>query len=383
MHVFFCLALFILTGCAGDPAPQDTREVVLLPTEEAAPENTEPRLPASAADLPLFLSSYLSPSKRPVIRGGSPLAFIRRDMIVLLSVRTQDPRKAAFTHVSNFERLFDAEAEELPFYVEVFTVDKGKVVSRSIDAGRHRVCGSFTELPFPAAQAFPFGVSLVFPDTEGKRSFWVLFPGAAQDPAQYSVFSFYEQANVKAFIRDIDGNGTFDLLLFEDIFEDSSGYETYITWHRWDGKSFVKYRSTNIVRRLRAFFASSRQMLLSRSWRRFFDYALIPEDSGALQKLSTAAAFRRIFRMQEENSPEEEAVYGAFFPRDISRSIISEVVFPSVVQNPFPPQKDGGYGSFPFTIRISSDEESYFLSARLALNKNPFSGRMFHFLPGE
>jgi hypothetical protein len=133
------------------------------------------------------------------------------------------------------------------------------------------------------------------------------------------------------------------------------------------------------VRRLRSFFENSRQTLLSRSWKRFFDFALLPDRAG---KPHTAAVFRRIFRMQDDSSPEEEAVYEALFPEDISRSVISDIVFPNVVENPFPPGKDG-YGIFPFTIRIGGDEESYFFSARLALNANPFSGRMFHFLPAE
>jgi hypothetical protein len=384
MLTVFCLTVFILAGCAAGPswqAPQE--EGRAIPAREASAEDPA-RFSGAAADLPLFAAAHLGPSKKPITQNGRPLAVTRKDMVVLLAVQTQDARGAAFARVSDFNRLFEAGAEEMAFSVEVFTLTAdGKVTLESIDAGRHKVCGSFSELPFPGEEAFPFGVSLLFPDTEGQRSFWVIFPGGGtrQEVPRYSVFSFYEEANVRAFIQDVDENGIFDLLLFENIFEDSSGYETYITWHKWDGGSFVKYRSTNIVRRLRAFFESSRQMLLSRSWRRFFEYALLPEDSGRLQSTQAAAAFRRILRIQE-GGPGENDIYTALFAQDVSNSAISEVVFPNVVENPFPPGKDW-YGSFPFTIRIRGNEESYFFSARLAINKNPFSGRMFHFLPGE
>ena len=274
-----CLSLFLLAGCSGLPPHQADMGGAGGAPSDAPPDTGGQTLPVSAADLPLFLGSHLSPSKRPVMHGNAPLAFIRKDMIVLLSVQTQDARKASFSYISSFQRLFDAGAQELSFFVEVFTLAEGKVTTLSIDAGRHMVCSSFTELPFRTGQGFPFGVSLIFTNTEGKRNFWILFSGTESDPAQHSVVSFYERANVRASTRDIDGNGTFDLLIFEDIFEESSGYETYITWHKWDGKTFVKYRSTNIVRRLRAFFESSRQMLLARSWRRFFDFALLPEDA--------------------------------------------------------------------------------------------------------
>ncbi|MCL1818905.1 MAG: hypothetical protein FWG35_08225 [Spirochaetaceae bacterium] len=380
MRVFVCFFAFALACCAGGPARQGE---VPAPREE--PPRAEALPGAPEEDLPLLASSLLPPAKKPVTQGGKPLAFVRGDMVVLLAVTTPNPRAATFASVSGFERLFDSSAQELAFSVEVFSrAADGKISVHSIDAGEHRVCSSFSLLPFPSAQGFPCGVSLIFPDTKGKRSFWVLFSGetAPQGSPQYSVFSFYEQANVRAFIQDIDGDGIFDLFLFEDIFEDSSGYETYITWHRWDGRSFVKYRSTNIVRRLRAFFESSRQMILARGWKRFFDYALLPEDSPDLQHVPAADAFRRIFSVQDAVPFGEENLYAALFSPAISRSGISNVVFPNVTENPFP-RKDGEWGNFPFTIRISAGEEDYFFSARLALNKDPFSGRMFHFLPSE
>jgi hypothetical protein len=350
-----------------------------------------PAPPAFGADLPRLAAS-LPPSKKPVMQDGSPTALVRRgggdaDIVAMLAVETQDEEKASFAYVSDFNRLFDASTEELGFSVELFTfTESGGIVLKSISLGSHRVCGSFSRLPFDETPAFPFGVSAVFPDTEGRRNIWVLFPGgeeAGTELPKHSVFSFYEQINVHAYMQDIDGNGIFDLLLFEDIFEESSGYETYITWHKWDGRGFSKYRSTNILRKLRAFFDSSRQMLLSRSWGRFFSYGLLPEDFGGLQAENPAQAFRRVFLLQDPPSEEEaQALYESLFSGEISRAAITDLVFPSIVENPFP-LNSGGPESFRFTIRIRANEENYFFSARLAMNMNPFSGRMFHLVPAD
>jgi hypothetical protein len=409
------LTAFILIGCTGLPpahGPQESGEEPLGGGPPVVPEYT-PSSPASfpaegwkgaqgrsgplsAAELSDILSSYLSAPKKPVTRNGMPLAFIRRrenggsNTIIALAVRTEDTGKTSFSYVSDFQRLFDPGMEALPFSVEVFKIAAdGEVETQSIEAGTYDVCSSFAELPFPASAASPYGVSLIFPDTEGRRNIWILFPGSPDDPQRedafplrHSFFSFYEQTNLRAFIQDIDASGIFDLLIFEDIFEDSSGYETYITWHKWNGTTFAKYRTTNIVRKLRAFFESSRQLLLSRSWNRFFDYALLPEDAKGAMRADAAEAFRRIFRLAENADPEDQSRYEFLFSPEVSRNGISAVVFPQVVENPFPLGKEG-LESFPFTFRITANDENYFFSARLAINKNPFAGRMFHFLPAE
>jgi hypothetical protein len=327
------------------------------------------------------------------MRNGGPAVLVRggnrnSDIVAMLAVETEDTEKIRFDYISDFNRLFDASSEELAFSVELFTApENDTVLSKSIGLGSHRVCGSFSQLPFAESPPFPFGISVVFPDTEGKRNIWILFPGSENpdgEAPEHSLFSFYEQANVRAYIHDIDEDGIFDLLLFENIFEESSGYETYITWYRWDGRGFSKYRSTNILRKLRAFFDSSRQMLLARSWKRFFNYALLPENSKNLPPGSPAQAFRSIFLLQESPASEEEvqALYESLFSQEISHAAITDMVFPSIVENPFL-LSAGGPESFRFTLRITANEENYFFSARLAMNTNPFSGRMFYFIPYE
>ncbi|MDR1179814.1 MAG: hypothetical protein LBK44_04855 [Spirochaetales bacterium] len=389
LYLTVSFLLGILAGCAGEPSPSK-------PAVAAAPEAVSDVRPVPSAPAPVardvsHFAASLPVSKKPVMRDGGPLVILRgqdgkTDAAAMLAVETQDINETSFGYVSDFNRLFDVSAKELPFSVELFTFEEdGGLISKSISLGSHRVCGSFSRLPFDESPAFPFGISAIFPDTEGKRNVWILFPGGAEPgekSPKHSLFSFYEQANVRAYIHDIDENGVFDLLLFEDIIEESSGYETYITWYKWDGKSFNKYRSTNILRKLRAFFDSSRQMLLARSWRRFFTYALLPEDSGKLLPENPTHAFQRIFLLQESAAFEQEAqsLYESLFSREISQAAITDIVFPNIMENPFPLNPDGTE-SFRFTIRITANEENYFFSARLAMNRNPFSGRMFHFIP--
>jgi hypothetical protein len=355
---------------------------------EAAYKDGVPASPPLPEDeLNKIFMVNLSSRKKPVTRNGKPFYFVRsgengaEHTIYLLTVGTQDARKAALSYLSDFERLFDPSAENIPFSVEVFSLmSNGSVQTESLEAGDFRLLNSYSQLPFPQGHNSPHGLSLVFPDAEGQRNIWLLFSGG-----KHSLFSFYERTNTRALIKDIDRDGMFDLLLFEDIFEDSSGYETYITWHKWDGATFVKHRSTNTIRRLRSFFESSRQLLLARSWQRFFDYTLLPQEAQSAETQDPAQTFRRFFRLQDDAVPQSvsgPSVYEILFPREIEKSLLSGVVLPNVVENPFPLGKDGPR-SFPFTIRINSAGDNHFFSARLAMPENPFDGKMFYFLPSD
>ncbi len=396
---FFIILLFSLIGCRTEPAasqavretprirdsvpaesPPRPRETQILQAEKE--QAADPVVPLGPAEAVHSAVSRLPRGKTAVSGGGGPLFFLHDldadavEDVILLAVGADRPEKASFGHLSDFRRLYDPAGEDFPFTVEVF-LRKGREVvhAKSVDAGTRRVCAAFSELQFPASGRLPYGVSLLFPSTDGKEHVWVLF----SSPGKHAVFTFREKADVRAYTRDVDGNGTADLLLFEDVFEDSTGYETYITWYRWDGTTYRKHRSTNIVRNLRKFFATAGDLLSVRSWRRFLEFTLAPRDAEASRKKDVAKTLDRIFKF----SPLDGVVHAAgdfSFSAETLKREISEVVFPEVLENPFPLGADGPE-SFPFTIRVTADGENYFFTARLGMNRNPFGTKMFHFLP--
>lgn len=365
----------------------ETMPVVSQQIREPAPEmpvlvaDGRPALPSPADSIRLAVKG-LSPDKSPVLRNRRPLAFLR-DLnadeagdIILLAVRTEDPEKTSFEYLSDFSRMFDPSAEGIEFSVEIFRrTERGVVYVKSVEAGKRVVCESFEELPFPDAARLPWGISLVFPSADGREHLWIIFPS----PERHTRFSFREKADVKAVVRDIDGNGFIDLLLFEDVFEDSAGYETYITWFRWDGSNFRKHRSTNIVRNLRGFFAANRDLLLARNWGRFLDHSLSAEHVPLARRTDVAKTLERLFKLSPPGAPADEEPRPYSFTPEILGSTITDAVFPEVLENPFPLGRDGPE-SFPFTIRITSDGENYFFTARIAMNMNPFGGKMFYFV---
>ncbi len=324
----------------------------------------------------------LPQGKVPVTGKKGPLFFLHdidaddTDDILLLAVGADGPDKAAFGQLSDFRRLFDPEGEDISFSVEVFLrKSEGIIHAKSIDGGSRRVCSEFAEFLFPTTHGLPYGLTLLFPAIDGKEHLWVFFPS----PGKHSVFSFREKADVKAYIRDIDGNGIPDLLLFEDVFEDSTGYETYITWFRWDGSNFRKHRSTNIVRNLRKFFDTAGDLLLLRNWKRFLDFTLAVRDAETARKKDAAAALDEIFKFSPVHGVLDPGE-GPSFSMEMLKKNVTEVVFPDVLENPFP-LGPGGPESFLFTFRVAVDGEYLFFTARLGMNPNPFSGKMFYFLP--
>jgi hypothetical protein len=326
--------------------------------------------------------SSLPAGKKPVLKNGKPLFFTcdidadGNEDLFILTVTTPHREKTDFAYLSDFRRLFDPGDEEITFHIMVFLrKSSGVTPAKIVQIGTGHVLAAFEEIPFRSPGKPPFGMSLIFPTAAGREHVWIIFSSLPR----HTVFKFQERADVKAFIHDIDGNGIIDLLLFEDVFEDSTGYETYITWHRWDGTTYRKHRTTNIVRNLKNFFETSKEFLLSGNLRQFLTYSLTPKDAALSRTLGIPKTLSRILKpVFFDGSSPEIAEYSDFDP-DLLKNTISDVVYPEVFENPFT-LRENGPDSFPLTIRVTADEENYFFTARLAMNINPFGGKMFHFI---
>ena len=66
--------------------------------------------------------------------------------------------------------------------------------------------------------------------------------------------------------------------------EEGTGYETFLTWHRWNGKTFYEYRTTNVVRNLNTFLRSTKELLLEGRYNEFISYGVDPLRAAALKK---------------------------------------------------------------------------------------------------
>jgi hypothetical protein len=272
--------------------------------------------------------------------------------------------------LSDFGRLFKPDLKPVSFSLEVFRQKAGALVfDRTIDLGDYYVIENIREVSIHRGSNEPFAVSVVFQTADGSDDQWVIFSNEG-----VSQFSLQETLSRSPILEDIDGDNYLDIIYRERGVEEGTGYETFLTWYKWNGKSYVEYRTTNIVRNLRDFMSKVVDLLSADRIGEFLKLALPTETLASLHRagLSDPAIFFRIFR------PVPSAATSPNPPLSDVRTI-SSVIFPNVLENPFTQNGQNDY-SFPLTARfITSDEVSHFFTARINLSRNPFVAPEFSF----
>ncbi|MFQ3620755.1 MAG: hypothetical protein SNJ78_07400 [Spirochaetales bacterium] len=275
--------------------------------------------------------------------------------------------------LSDYSRVFESAAIQ-PFVLHVF-LRRHSIPSllRSIDLGERRALGVFRILEIKHSARLPFGIEVTFPSRTGVEKVWILVSSSSR----FEVFTFQEQQNIKSYARDINGDGFLDLVVFENLFEDSVGYETYASWYRWTGTTYRRSKTVNLLRNLREFLRTIKQQILRKDWNAFFQFALQPQDAAFAKGAGIEVALSKIFRAPPPP---------VYFSRETETSGLSiellekkfqEIVFPEILENPFSLREDGPE-SFLLNFRLILPEESYVLSTRISLYKNFFGERMFH-----
>ena len=275
--------------------------------------------------------------------------------------------------LSDYSRVFDAKAAQ-PLFLHIFLRRQtSSSLVKTIDLGSKRVIGAFRKFEIRHGARIPFGIEVTFPNRVGLERVWVLVSSSSR----IELFVFQEQHNVKSYVKDINGDGFLDLVLFEDLFEDSVGYETYASWYQWNGTTYNRYRSVNILRNLRNFLQTIRQQILAKNWDVFFQYALQPQDASYARASPYEVALKRIFRappppLYPVSSSETESV-----GIEVLQKKFIDLIYPEILENPFNLREDGPE-SFLLTFRLVVEGESFLLSTRVSMYKNFFGERMFH-----
>ena len=274
---------------------------------------------------------------------------------------------------SEYSRVFEVKAAQ-PFFLHIFLRRQtSSSLLKTIDLGSKRVFGSFRRFEIRRGARIPFGIEVTFPNRLGLERAWVLVSSSSR----IELFVFQEQHNVKSYVKDINGDGVLDLILFEDLFEDSVGYETYASWYQWNGTTYKRYRSVNILRNLRTFLQTIRKQVLSKNWETFFQYALQPQDASYAKASGPVVALKRIFKVPPPplypvSGSETESV-----GIEVLQKRFLDLIYPEILENPFNLREDGPE-SFLLTFRLVVEGESFLLSTRVSMYKNFFEERLFH-----
>jgi len=377
----------LLAGCVTAPAPEidsipeapaEVPETNLPPPEEEqaaavspAPEPVPPEISAFEA---LRQARRLAPPEVRLLTVGGRVPLLLQDLnrdghpeCLAVAVQDRTLKPADIEALSQPSRLFDAPQARfaLLFYGNL----QGSLRRPAlIDLGQRRVFEALTRTPLISGRSVPLVVTVSFLNPDGREQELLVFDNAGGSPRYRR--SLLERLGSRSWLEDIDGDGTLDILTRERVLEEGVGYETFLTWSRWNGKAFAEVATRNVLRSLAGFLASIREALLSADQRRLAELA---------------SEGRELARLRARGLNEGEvlaALLGLKSAglRELPR--VTEAVFPQILEDPFSVRDATGL-YFELTYRLVDENGlAYLPTARLYMLRNPFGERQFAFRPG-
>lgn len=363
-------------SAGGEPAESDDE-----PGGGSEPlrESVEPVLPAE--ELPAYAATLMPSGVFPVMRAGRPAALVI-DLdsngvpdLCVLAAAVESRAHADVRVLSDYARIFKSPPEQVAFTLELFRQSEGKLEhAGTVSLGTRYVLESFARVPLAENSRFPEAAAAEFLTSEGGETEWVIFPG----DGSIDRLTLHDKPSLRSHIGDIDQDGIIDVVLEEQLVEAGTGHETFLTWFGWDRGRYREKAMTNIVRNLKAYLQKARELLAMRGAEEFLRFALAPDRLDALPgDIEPDAMLRRVFRPVFVPGAAFDAD-SAGFPENVR---ILDVLFPEIVENPFPLEGEDGYRfSMPLRIRFEGGEDLV-VSATVELAGNPFTTPQFRFVP--
>jgi hypothetical protein len=233
-----------------------------------------------------------------------------------------------------------------------------------VELGERRVFEALTRTPLNTNRPLPLIITVSFLNPSGREQELLVFDGGLTPRFRRSLT---ENLSTRSWLEDIDADGMVDILTRERVLEEGVGYETFLTWSRWNGRAFVEVQTRNVLRSLAGFLASLREALLAGDPRRLAELAVEPRELARLRArgVSEAAALAAALGLDKAGLGE--------LPR------LTEAVFPEVLEDPFIARDDLGL-YFQLTYRLVDENGVVYLPyARLYMLRNPFGDRQFAF----
>lgn len=389
------LILFLFSCMTNGPSPvgkDESRKVeeveISLPhatgqhdfTASENLEETEP-VPPPALTRDLLVQSALEklpPELTPVVQNSEPWGIFHdldkngyTDYLLLVLENVENPDHARSDYLQDSLRLFDENSSYLRFGVTIFYQYPDDVVNRyNIFLGNKMVLQDFFFQEIRLGRDFPYTVAVSFQNLEGTEEEWIILQGRG-----ISRFTLDYTLSKTSRIGDIDGDGLVDILVYQQGFEEGRGFETFITWFRWNGREFIPHNRTNVMRNLREFFSAAEEKIPSLGWSRCLDQCL---DSSQLAELRNEGKDEEeILALFFQPLPGQEGV-----PPLISIDPVA-AVFPRVLEDPFSYSRRGPL-RFSLIVKVQDrGGESFFYQGLLGMADNPFGKNQFAFVTLE
>jgi hypothetical protein len=350
------------------PAPDETEAEEAKPAEEPSPP--EIGYTEAVRQITRLYPDGLQPL---TVRGRIPIILHDLDKdqhpeCFSLGIPSQgiDAKEAA--QLGDSSRLFQEESTPVAFALLVFANDHSNFRRRKVlDLGERYVFEHLRRTTLYSNRPLPVIITVSFQTVEGRDVELLVFDNASGLPRARR--SLAETLSTQFQLEDIDKDGMIDLFVKEKAIEEGTGFETFLTWYRWNGRDFVEYQTQNIVRNLNTFLASAAELLLIGDLKDTVSTIVDPSTVRDLRRKGWGDGKILIRTLGLEESGLQE------FPT------LREVVFPPVLEDPFTSEdKEGSY--FAITYRmIDMNGTSFIAKARLYMSANPFKDRQFAFAP--
>lgn len=396
MGRYFIVSLLLLTllisGCLDGKTPEpppaqppETREEApqtsLLAPAETEAEEVKPAEEPSPPEIGYYeavrqISRLYPDDLQPLaVRGRIPIILHDLDKdqhpeCFSLGISSQGIDAEEVSRLSDSSRLFQEDNTPVAFTLLLFANHQGNFRRvKVLDLGERYVFEHLRRNTLYSNRSLPVIITVSFQTVEGRDVELLVFDNAGGLPRARR--SLTETLSTQYRLEDIDGNGMIDLFLKEKAMEEGTGFETFLAWHRWNGRDFVEYQTQNIVRNLNTFLASATELLLIGELNDSVSFLVDPSTVGDLRRKGWGDGKILIRTLGLEELGLQE------FPA------LREVVFPPVLEDPFTSEdEDGSY--FIITYRmIDVNGTSYIAKARLYMSTNPFKDRQFAFAPAH
>jgi hypothetical protein len=346
-------------------------------SDSAAAGEEEP-MPPPALTKDLLVKTALAelpPDMAPVLRDSGPWGIFHdldkngyTDYLLLVLEGVENPEHTHVDYLQDSLRLFDEDSSYLKFAVAIFYQYPDDVINRyNIFLGNKLVLQDFFFQEIRLGRDFPYTVAVTFQTLEGTEDEWIILQGRG-----ISRFTLDYTLSKTSRIGDIDGDGLVDILVYQQGFEEGRGFETFITWFRWNGKDFVPHNRTNVMRNLRDFFTAAEEKIPSLGWERCFDRCLDLSQLADLRKAGKGG--EEILSRFFQPLPGQEDVPPLFRLDPVG------AVFPRVLEDPFYYSRGG---PLRFSLIVKVDDrggDSFFYQGLLGMADNPFGKNQFAFV---
>ena len=360
-------------------------------TDAVNPDKTEPsekkEEPVLNPELPLHdfklkVREMMPWNMRAVLDGGEPLLIIHdldkngyRDALVV-AVEDSGDDETELAALSKTARLFQSDRRYTNFMLLIFYQYSDDVILRyTVPVSQQLVFSGVQPFEIKKGSDFPYALEFTFRSRSGIEKELVILSG-------YGIthFPVHENLSEITIVEDIDDDGYRDIIVHEQGFEEGTGFETFLTWYKWNRLEFTEYKNTNIVRNLREFFIVSAEFLRAGDYAGFLSYALDPQTLLLLKKqgLSEQEILNKIFypAVSSVNSEDADGEDTVNFFTD---SGFNAVVFPELMETPFSYEKRNDF-SHQVSVRFRPPgSESRIYLAEIKMKKNPFEDQQFCF----